>query len=58
MLKKFEKRFNDRLIDFIIWWSYLNDYRTHVFEKIKKTGHEAYLHILDQFEKFKQWYRD
>ena len=29
-----------------------------IFEKIKKTGHEAYLHILDQFEKFKQWYRD
>jgi len=36
----------------------MNDYRTHVFEKLKKTGHEAYTHILVQYEKFKEWYRE
>ncbi|MCX6824176.1 MAG: hypothetical protein NT085_03540 [candidate division SR1 bacterium] len=58
MFKKLEKDLNNRLIDFVIGGSYMNDYRTHVFEKFKKTGHEAYAHILVQWESFKQWYRD
>jgi len=58
MLKKLEKKLNNRLVDFVIWWSYLNDYRTNVFEKIKKIGLEAYAHILIQYERFREWYRD
>lgn len=58
MLKKLEKNFNNRLIDFVIWWSYLNDYRTNIFEKLKKTGLDAYAHLLIQLEKLKEWYKD
>ena len=58
MFKNTEKRLNNRIIDFIIWWSYLGDYRTNVFDKIKKMGLEAYAHILTQIERFKEWYRD
>gem|GEM_PF-1957411 len=36
----------------------MNDYRTNVFEKIKKIGLEAYAHILVQYERFKNRYRN
>lgn len=58
MFKKLERDLNNRLVDFVIWGSYLNDYRTNVFEKFKKIGLDAYAHILIQYERFKQWYRD
>ncbi len=57
-LRNLEKGLNNRLVDFVIWWSYLNDYRTNVFEKLKKIGLEAYAHILGQIDKLKEWYHD
>lgn len=58
MLKDIEKKFNNWIIDFVIWWSYLNDYRQRFFENIKKTGRDAYAHMLTQLERLKKWYRN
>ncbi|HMS91126.1 MAG TPA: hypothetical protein PKC87_02820 [Candidatus Absconditabacterales bacterium] len=58
MIKNIERRLNNRLVDFVIGGSYLNDYRTRVFEKTKKTVREAYEHILVQYERFKERYRN
>lgn len=58
MLKDIERKLNNRLVDFVIWWSYLGDYRSNVFEKIKKIGQEAYAHILIQWERWKERYKD
>ena len=57
-LRKIEHRLNDRLIDFVIWWSYLGDFRPKFFDKIKKIGLDAYAHILAQYERFKERYRN
>jgi len=58
MLKKIEKDLNNRIINWIIWWSYLGDYRPNFFQNIKKISLEAYTHILDQREKIKKRYRN
>jgi len=58
MLRELEKKLNNRIVDFVIWWSYLGDQRTYIFEKLKKIGLDAYAHILAQIDKFKEWYKD
>ncbi len=57
MFQNIEKRLNNRIVDFVIWWSYLGDNRTRIFEKTKKIGREAYDHIMIQFERVKKRYR-
>lgn len=57
-LKTIETKLNNRIVDFVIGGSYMNDYRTNVFAKMKKMGLEAHTHILAQRERFKQRYRE
>ncbi len=58
MFRNIEKKLNNRLLDFVIEWSYLGDHRPKRFEKFKKIGMEAYVHILEQYEKFTHRYRN
>lgn len=46
------------MIDRIIGWSYLGSGREKFFRKTKIVCLEAYAHILQQYEKFKQRYRN
>lgn len=58
MWREREQKLNNWIIDFVIWGSYLGDTRTKFFANLKKLGLEAYAHILDQYSKFKHWYRN
>lgn len=58
MRRAWEQKLNNRIIDFVIGGSYLGDSRTKFFTHLKKLGLEAYAHILDQYNKFTQWYRE
>ncbi len=58
MFEDFEKKLNHRLLDFIIWGSYLGDRGENFFVNIKKIAMEAYEHLLAKFKEFQRWYRE
>lgn len=58
MFEHYEKKLNKRLLNFIIWWSYLGDYGQRIADYIRTFVIDAYEHLIEQRELFKKWYRD
>ena len=58
MAADFEKKINKRLLDFVIWWSYLGDQGERIIFLVKKFLLDVYRHLQEQEERFKKWYRE
>lgn len=58
MFEQYEKKLNKILLEFIIGGSYMGDHGQHIAEDVKQFFIDAYEHLIEQWEKFKKWYRE
>lgn len=58
MFEQYEKKINKILLDFIIGGSYMGDYGHRFVQNIRNFFVDAYEHLLEQWERFKEWYRE
>ena len=58
MFEHYEKKLNKILLDFVIGGSYMGDYGHNFVQSIRDFVVDAYEHLLEQWEKFKERYRE